>query len=376
MVPKQVEVKRTTSYDELLQSGVKAIATKGVDRITVGDVTKISHHSRPTFYTYFGDMNGFLAEIWLKFGLDWLDSLLNDTSEIPPSNELNTAILEIFVISHRNREIAEVLDVDLQTWFEVRSAGNPVRAVKLAWYLSTKIGMYLNAPITPAAVSANALSKIMLAIPDDVYELPEFADLAKLPMPERKPMPGIQKSESDLDKLLLAATIDVVSNSGVAASSMARIARRARVSTGTIYPRYKTTEQIISASYNQAIRQIVAGNVSQLDTNIGPDEYGAIVVAGFEESRKSWRNYRLEMCLEAQHNESLAEYMAGGLEETREILDTNLVKYGFTAEQRLAITHLMQNLAVGISLLFNAGVPVQRMDHRVPPRFIESLLPK
>lgn len=376
MGSKTLEVKRTSSYEELLHSGIRAIASKGVDHITVGDITKISHHSRPTFYTYFGDINGFLAEIWLKFGIEWLDSLLADTSELPPTSDLNSALLEILVVSHRNKEIAEVLDQDLQSWFEARTAGSEVRAVKLAWYISTKIGMYLNAPISPAAVSANQLSKYMLAIPDNVYDLPEFEDLAKVPMPHRSPMPGISKIDSDLEKLLLAAVIDVVANSGVAATSMARIARRARVSTGTIYPRYKTTDMIISASYDQAIRQIVAGNISQLDSNVGPDEYGAIVVAGFEESRKSWRNYRLEMCLEAQHNKALAQYMHGGLEETRAILDENLVKYGFDVQQRLAITHLMQNLAVGASLLFNAGVPVHELDHRIPPRFIESLLPK
>jgi hypothetical protein len=68
--------------------------------------------------------------------------------------------------------------------------------------------------------------------------------------------------------------------------------------------------------------------------------------------------------------------MAPGLEETRLLLDGNLKQYGFSDQQRLSITHMMQNQAVGLSLLFNAGVPVDKFDHRIPSRYIALMMPK
>lgn len=376
MAPKSTDNSRSSSYLELLEAGINAIASKGVDHITVGDVTSLSHHSRPTFYTYFGDMNGFLAELWLKYGLEWLDSLVSDPPERIPPTELNAAMMEIFLVSHRNPEIAEVLNPDIQTWFENNTKANPVVAVKLSWYLSVKLGMYLSLVVTPEAIAAIPFLKFLIAIPDNVLEHPGMQDLVANPIQVPPGPNGIEPKPEEHEQQLLAAAIHVVANSGVASASMARIARRARVSTGTLYPRFKSTEPLVAASFDLAIRQIVNGNIEQLEESTGAYEYGVIVAAGFSQSRKSWRDYRLEMYLEAQHNEAIATYMAPGLEETRSLLDDVLVQYGFGDAQRMAITQMMQNLAVGLSLLFNAGVPVAKLDHRIPPRFIELNSPK
>lgn len=367
---------RNSSYDELLASGIKAIAAKGADRITVSDVTSISHHSRPTFYTYFGDMNGFLAEIWLKYGLQWLDSLISEPYEEFKEHEVNQALIEILIISHRNPEIAEVLFPDFQKWFEANAGEGTAKRVMLAWYLSVKLGMFLSLAVNPQAAASASFLKLLIEADEKILEHPKMLDLKSSRLIKRPAMKGIAALETELDKLILASAIEVVANSGIAAASMARIARKARVSTGTLYPRFKTTDILIAASFDQAILQIVQGNVEQLESNVGPDEFGSLVVAGFEESRKSWRNYRLELYLESMHNEQFAKHLNAGLEQTRLLLDGNLVKYGYSDQERLAITHLMQNEAVGISLLFNAGIPVVEMDHRIPPRYIQLLTTK
>lgn len=368
--------RNASSHDELLASGIKAIANKGIDRITVGDITKISHHSRPTFYTYFGDMNGFLAELWIHYGIEWLDSLVENSTDAMPISELNSAMLEVLLVSHRNAEIAEVLNPDIQNWWQSKTANDPVKCVRLAWYLSVKLGTYLSIPIIPDAVAATPFLAFLRTMPDDILKHPGMQVLVDNPMPPQGELPGIEKAPEHVERQFLASTIEVVANSGVAATSMARIARRTRVSTGTLYPRYKTTDAIIAASFDLAIRQIVDGNVKQLEQELGPEQYGSIVVAGFLESRKSWRNYRLEMYLESQHNPELAKHMFPGLEETRLILDGVLIEYGYSLGQRAALTQVMQNLAVGISMLFNAGIPVDKLDHRIPPRYISVMAPK
>ena len=105
---------------------------------------------------------------------------------------------------------------------------------------------------------------------------------------------------------IMNATIEVVANSGVAAASVARIARKSRISTGSIYPRFATGKALVEKSFDRAIADIVSGNLQQAGSvGLGTDQYGLIIRAGFGKNRSVWRNYRIEMFLASLHDESI-----------------------------------------------------------------------
>jgi AcrR family transcriptional regulator len=101
--PLSGKTKKRASFDELLLSGISAVAAKGVDHTNVSDVAAISGVSRPTFYTYFGDMNGFYAEVWLRYGREWLDAQLDENPNL--AEDIDQAVLEIFAVARRVPEV-------------------------------------------------------------------------------------------------------------------------------------------------------------------------------------------------------------------------------------------------------------------------------
>ncbi len=70
------EAQRLT-MERFMRAGIEAIAEKGIDNVTVQYVSEKAKSSRPTFYSYFGDINGFLAETWIFKAPMWLADISN-----------------------------------------------------------------------------------------------------------------------------------------------------------------------------------------------------------------------------------------------------------------------------------------------------------
>ena len=95
-------------------------------------------------------------------------------------------------------------------------------------------------------------------------------------------VPGLKPVDDSVEAVLTNAAVEVVASAGVAATSMTRVARRARVSTGSLYPRFKSAEQLIEHSFSVAIDEIVAKNVDMvIAEGIGADQYALSINAGF-----------------------------------------------------------------------------------------------
>ena len=99
------------SHSGFLEAGISLIAKRGIDNITVADISKASGFTRATFYSYFGDLDGLYAEIWMLYGRSWLESLANDNlTNKPEVDQLrNVAVLEIFFTSKRKPSVLEVV---------------------------------------------------------------------------------------------------------------------------------------------------------------------------------------------------------------------------------------------------------------------------
>jgi AcrR family transcriptional regulator len=188
-------------------------------------------------------------------------------------------------------------------------------------------------------------------------------------------MPGIRYSDQDAEQSFTRSAIEVIAKSGVSAASMTRVARRARVSTGTLYPRFKNIESLIDSSFAQAIREIVSGNLVIIESaGTGVDQYGLAVNAGFRPDRDTWRNYRIEMHLAAAHNQSLASMMEPGFEETAGLLEASAIRMGVTANYAEMLAWFMHIHAIGISLIFSVMPEVATQDNRYMTRHMGAIL--
>jgi AcrR family transcriptional regulator len=158
---------------------------------------------------------------------------------------------------------------------------------------------------------------------------------------------------------------------------MTRIARRARVSTGTVYPRFKNAETLIQSSFTRAISRIVSRNVEVVAARgLGIDEYALTVNAGYGPARKTWRNFRTEMHLEAAHNPELARFMESGFETATKFLEDSFRKFGLPDQLATPISWFLHSHAIGISLIYNVLPEVDQIDYRIMARWMISQLPK
>jgi AcrR family transcriptional regulator len=365
--------RKEQSFDDLLCSAVYEIAAKGIDHVTVGDITKASGNSRTTFYTYFGDLPGLCAEIWIKFGRAWLES---KSTTLEPSTyvsdfhtALDSALLDIFASAHRMPEVLEVVQPDCTSWWREQVSDSSTQALSSVWILATKLGTQISTPVTSGAAECLAMLPLFeLAPPVKVQDLFFEESLSHF-----KPS-GIADTGQisvDIDSMLMMAALSVVASSGVSAASMSRVARKTRVSTGSVYPKFKNIDEVVLRAFNWSIRRIVESNSRALTKSDHPGNfYGEIVIGGLSEERTLWRNFRLEMHLEARLNPRLAAHMSPGLDETNQILVNTISDYQVPKSMTVPVTYLMQTLAVGFSLLHNAGIPVNVLDHRIMTNFM------
>ena len=363
--------KKAQSSTELLVSGLSAITNSGIDNVTVTDVTVISGVSRPTFYTYFGDINGYFAEMWLHYGLAWLGYQLGE--DVPAELGLETvedvdhfdqALLEIFVAARRIPELREVVEPDLEAWWHKRTELKSSHELNLSWKLAVILGEKLSRKVSKK--SSMALGFLhTFDVSEDWEQDSLFAGLLGTPKVEFELSP-LDLGTSSVETQLSAAAVGVIAGAGVANASVTRVARRARLSTGSVYPRFKNIEVLIEKSFARVMETLISANI-ELAKSRGRsmESYGQFVNAGLLPGRKIWRNFRSEMHLAALHSPAIASIMAPAFTATAQQLQSDIARDHVPAELAEAASWLMHDQAIGISVLFGLLPRIADLDHRV-----------
>jgi AcrR family transcriptional regulator len=366
---KSVEkVRRPHSLEAMLKAGVQAINESGVDRISVSQIANLTGHTRPTFYSYFGDTNGLLAEIWLEWGPLWLTDLEKFDYQWhkldPDSKNLHHALCEIIAVAHRSPEVLEVVEPALEKWWQNHEVDSDLTKMKLLWLVAERIGTTLTAYIDEAAISASFIEVALASMDADASQPAPPPIVGALPSVSN---PGV--ADETVERQLVQAAINVIATSGVAAASMARIARKAQVSTGTIYPRFANLTDLVDESFELSVSKVIEQNFSLLSgTSFQPDDFGSFVMAGLTAPRKAWRNFRIEIHLEGRLRESLKSRMKSNLFETNKAVARRLAEYPFPELVSGPIPYLIHVVGIGFAILLNAGIDVNALDHRVLSR--------
>jgi AcrR family transcriptional regulator len=373
-----VEKVARNSHEDFLAAGISLIARRGIDTITVADISKASGYTRATFYSYFGDVDGLYAEIWMRYGRIWLEALAKDS--VPYKSEEDklrcNAVLEIFMASKRKPSVLEVVVPTVKSWWKDTAGGNKAMEAKLSWVVAANIGIAASRHLAPAVTTVDEIVSLIRQMPTDetVLATMGFTPATNLKLAEAELDTPEAESESDEDKIK-ASTIEVVAAAGVADASMTRIARNLQVSTGSVYPRFKNVSDVIGETFSWSIQKIVLDNTqAYFSTSANADSYASVIVGSLSESRRAWRNFRLEMYLASRVRDSLAKTMIPGLEQSDAVLESFVRKNGIPERHITQIVGLMHALGIGFAVLQNAGIDVLSIDHRVPTRYLVSVL--
>jgi AcrR family transcriptional regulator len=354
--PKQQQV-----VSDIRKAGMKAINQKGIDYISVSQICDLAKNTRPTFYSYFGNTEGLLADIWITEGDAFLSRLADPSYEIMHTKFAfeDRALVEIFAIAHRAPEVAEAVNRQVIAWWSDLTQNDESKSLKFAWLIGERLGALLMLAVDPTVKTLAVADKFLLSV-DKVATIKTKITTEMLPAIS-DPAPR----EQSIDEQLLAATINVIANSGVKGASMARIARYAQVTTGSVYPRFLNTSALVIESFEFAAKHVITQNIANTkDGSFGPDEFGLFVTAGLLPRRKQWRNYRLEAHIEARVNKPLAKRIQKSNSEVNVQVSNALRRYDIPESVLEAATHLIQSIGIGFTLLFNSGIALNELDHR------------
>ena len=346
---------------EIRKAGMKAISQKGIDRISVSQICDLAKNTRPTFYSYFGNIDGLLADIWISEGDAFLSRLADPSYQVMDTKFAveDRALVEIFAIARRVPEVSEVVNRQVISWWNSLTQNDDFKSLKYAWLIGERLGALLMLPVDPTVKTLALADKFLLSV-DKVATIKTKMTTDLLP-----PISDPKPREQSVDELLLAATVNVIANSGVKAASMARIARYAQVTTGSVYPRFANISSLVIESFEFAAKHVVTQNLANTkDGSFGPDEFGLFVTAGLLARRKQWRNYRLEAHIEARVNKPLAKRIQKSNAEVNIQVSNSLRRYNVPDMVLEAATHLIHSIGIGFTLLYNAGIPLNELDHR------------
>ena len=359
------KAKSNTRHDRVVSdfrdAGISAINSSGIDRISVSLVCTVAESTRPTFYSYFGNLDGLLADIWLAEGDEFLARLADPGYQVLNSKlaAKDRALVEIMAISHRNAEVSEVVNRKMQSWWKTLVGNDEFKNLKYSWVIGARLGLLMMIPVD-STVKSLVISDQLLNSIDKVATIKNKVTTDLLP-----PISDPEPVEQGVDQMLLAAAINVIANSGVAAASMARISRFAQVTTGSVYPRYSSIADLVLASFEFAAKHVVRQNLANTtDGSFGPDEFGLFVIAGLLPRRKQWRNYRIEAHIEGRVNKPLAKRIQKSNQEVNAQVSEALKRYNVPEPVLESATHLIHSIGIGFSMIYNAGIALNELDHR------------
>lgn len=360
--------------EAFVKAGIQGINEYGVDNLAVSWLAKNTAVSRQSFYSHFGNISGLHAEIWLSHGNWFLKRLaepeFNLLKAASEEQQRILALLEVFTAARRIPEVSELVEPLVSSWWTEIAGNSEFTNTTMSWFIANRLGMWITLASEAEVIKASIVEDVLKLLGSEPRGVVKSEELS---IPPEIAKPDLRAKNKD--GLLMEAAISVVSNSGTSAATMNRVARQAQVTTGTIYPRFISQNDLLLETYAYAAKQIVETNISfATDKGFAPEQFGAIVIGSLRKSRKLWRNFRIEMYLESQHNRRISDLLKKTLRETNLRLKPAMGLLPVSDEEREGILYLTHTIGLGMTVLLNNGLAVDSFDHALATREMVGVL--
>ena len=357
----------------VLRAALHQISTIGIDRITVANLLAESGVSRGTVYAHFGDVYGVFATIWSLAGQEWLHHVISGQRRSDRAAEHDLAFVHIVCLARRSPVLSEVVQPDLDlTWAELSHRG-PMAVMRPAWLLAASMGAELTATVLPEVRILDEILWAVDSLPDDLADLPD-GNPAPPPLAPLEFLAPDSGGGDPITGRLMRADLEVVAASGVAAASMLRVCRSARLTPGASAPRFPNAAALHSYTFDATIGEVLGENGRQVEMLRGslsvPDINAVFIASSLNEERRTWRNFRQELHIAAHHDRHLASVIRGAFDRSNPPLLQRLVAAGATPEVATFGLMANQTYALGLSAVRELGIPLHTYDNYIPVRWI------
>lgn len=364
-----------SSRHALIRAGIQTGALLGIDKVSVAHVIVQADVSRPTFYSYFDDVNSLWAETWIEVGALWLQSLADpDIQTLQLTDSTQVFLTEMFLAAPRIPELMEVMRSDLfNLWRKMEREGD-VAIARQCWNIGLAIGITSAVSVLPTVSAMTPVIEIVSAMPNEWNKFgnKRAQDVNVIP---RVSEPIISE-EDEVTSRLLDASIDVVARAGLEQASLTRVCRAARVTTGSARPRFESTQELVLQGFDRMIASVVGENISEYETatmGTNPwDAFAAFTISGLHSSRRKWRQYRQEMHIAARVNPEIAQHLNASFSAVNKKLADSLAELNI--DQRGIDLSILLNhvLAIGFGALSAVEYHIENVNHFAVTAWLEQ----
>lgn len=335
------------------------IAVNGIDGLTISRMSDRLKVSRPTIYSKYGDIEGILADAWIQAtDLNCLEMFTKPKFEV---SVFFQSLSKLIAASRRMPQVYEVVQPTFADWWNQKSLEYDPGV--LSWQVANRLGILLTSSIERDIEIALQLDPLIAA------------NIKNLDIPELKEHDPIILDDITLNDDLIDATLSVIASEGYVSTSMTRIARALRVTTGSLYPLFTNATQLVEKVFADAQKKVVESN-SLLWRKYGLDQdsFGLFVNAGLYKNRERWRHLRLETLLAGPKFSNLGFLTRDALKTMAQDLQPIMEQANFPVQLRLPISYFAHTLAVGLGVLMDLKIPVDQINHVVTTKKLASTL--
>ena len=311
--------------ERLLEAALDELATVGIDRLGMIGVARRAGLTTGALYGRYENVHEVAADIWRLRVRGPMFALLDDVVAAlidggdakalirvlevlqEPPREI-AAGLELMVCARRVDELEEIVAPETDAWMRGRGAAararDQRRRAQVLFAVGSVTGMLLHAiPGTRRTDWEPALSSLAQSFARP-YETPSSRFTAVRFGPVRSTL-GDPHQDALID-----AVAAITARVGFERATASRIARRANLTSGAIYARYHTKDELLTDAVEVLLAQRFANDLADnayLIDATDPGTAAASVIGGYlGRPRRDWRIFRVEAQLAARYRPELA----------------------------------------------------------------------
>ena len=311
--------------ERLLDAAAAEIVAVGVDRVGMSAVARRVELTTGALYSRYENVAELAAAVWTARVRDRHHALLDAAvrslvdrdrtadlervhAELTTASDDTLVALELIGTARRVDELEEVVFRDVREWMSGWQAGpraaDPHRRAQVAFTLGAVWGVILHEIPRPGRRDWSYMTRSLRW--SFKREYAERAD--DFVADETGPI--VADTGDASQNALIDAVEAIVARVGFERASATRIARRADLTPGSIYTRYRTKDDLLRHAVEILLARrfrddLVANRHTLTETDVGAAT--ASVVGGYlGPERRDWRQFRMEAQLAGAHRADLA----------------------------------------------------------------------
>lgn len=291
----------------------------GLQHLRFGHIVEETGLTTGALYSRFADHNDLLATLWIDRLRDPFVKLLQDAmaafdsedsqavhdlaERLHKLSKVEWAAIEAVIIAPRIPELDEIVTEDVVECLATlgltpQFSGNDVHGIKVITVISLMFACAFNSFIDKGVDDWKSIFVLHRYVINDLKVANSQKTLAHGPLPVNA------DTDDQLRNTLINATAEVIARSGIDGATLARIARRARMTSGAVYTLYETKDELITDAIKVLMSAAHSDTTSLVQESkaVGDTFTSTMQVysLAFDPTRRSFRRFRLEVLTSAR----------------------------------------------------------------------------